>query len=377
MRASNASGSVSQSFKVTVAVAPPATVGTLPDVAYDQNTGVKTVAAAAGFAGEELIFSLTAAPAGVTVAAATGVVSIPTSALLRAATVTVRVSNTAGQASQSFTVTVREQAGSGELPPVPTNALNTAIARPNTVYSNTRDGMTGGALSPWSAVVIAYASLAGQTSADAKVKSQLRSWLSNKGPAAQGNFVAKRDLYAAAAITLAKLTPRIWDDFTTAEVNGLTAIVEGVGVMGASIYSDTYAVAAKPNGDVSNRGGNPNISAAYPALVGVLRAFKGSNAATTGFLDGVDCDTLRAALNTAGVSNMVGTYATSRPAGAPTLAQIENACGDWRSHRASGGRAGPLRRAAHRRDRPLLQQEGLHRIRRERRQRLGRSGRVR
>ena len=106
MRAQNASGAATQSFKVTVAVAAPTAVGTLADVSYTQGSGVRTVATQGAFSGAGLTYALLAAPAGVTINAGSGLVSIPTTALLAAATVTVRAQNASGAATPSFKVTV-------------------------------------------------------------------------------------------------------------------------------------------------------------------------------------------------------------------------------------------------------------------------------
>ena len=110
--ATNSGGSASVSFRVGVAAALPApvAVGTLPAVVWPLGGGLRTVSAQAGFAGAGLAFALTAAPAGATIDAGTGLVGIPTGAALEAAPVTVRATNASGSATQSFTVTVRRVA---------------------------------------------------------------------------------------------------------------------------------------------------------------------------------------------------------------------------------------------------------------------------
>jgi hypothetical protein len=108
--AANSGGSASVAFTVTVAVAAPVAVGTLPDVVYGQGSGTRTVAAAPAFSGAELGYAVTG-PAGVSVDPASGVVSIPTAAPI-SATVTVRASNASGSATQSFRLTVRSMATS-------------------------------------------------------------------------------------------------------------------------------------------------------------------------------------------------------------------------------------------------------------------------
>ena len=107
--ATNSGGSASVGFRVTVAAALPApvAVGTLPAVVWPLGAGARTVSTQAGFAGEGLGYALEAAPAGATIDAGTGLVTIPTGTALEAATVTVRATNAAGSAVQSFAVTVR------------------------------------------------------------------------------------------------------------------------------------------------------------------------------------------------------------------------------------------------------------------------------
>lgn len=106
----NSGGAAESRFAVRVtapAVTAPAALGTIPDLIFDLGTGLQTVSAQAAFAGEGLVFALAAAPAGVTIDAGSGLVSIATDAPLDAALVAVRAENTGGTATQSFGLTVR------------------------------------------------------------------------------------------------------------------------------------------------------------------------------------------------------------------------------------------------------------------------------
>ena len=107
--ATNSGGSAATGFRVTVAAPVPAPValGTLADMVYEQGSGVQTVSAQAGFGGAELAFALDTAPAGVTINPGSGLVAIPTDALVAGATITVQARNAGGAAIQSFRVTVR------------------------------------------------------------------------------------------------------------------------------------------------------------------------------------------------------------------------------------------------------------------------------
>ena len=91
-------------LKVSYA-APTAKAGALTDVSYDQNSGAKTVAAAAAFTGAGLSYAVTGA--GASIDAATGVVTLSTNTLVSASAVTVTASNSGGTATSSFKVTVK------------------------------------------------------------------------------------------------------------------------------------------------------------------------------------------------------------------------------------------------------------------------------
>jgi hypothetical protein len=88
----------------------PALTGNLTPQTVTENTGVQTYDASVGFSGTALVYSLVSPPAGVTINASTGVVSIDTDAtgLLDAEAVTVRATNPGGSAEDSFALTVSD-----------------------------------------------------------------------------------------------------------------------------------------------------------------------------------------------------------------------------------------------------------------------------
>ena len=102
--ASNSGGAAQASFAATVLAAPEA-LGAPDDLAFAVGSGAQAAGVAAFFAGAELVFALKAAPAGVTIDAATGVVTIPTGTALSGAIVA-RASNAVGAAEIAFSVTV-------------------------------------------------------------------------------------------------------------------------------------------------------------------------------------------------------------------------------------------------------------------------------
>lgn len=113
--ASNAAGSASAGFPVTVApaVLPPAATAALPDLGLSAGQGLRTVSAQAAFTGAGLTYDLAAAPAGVTIDRASGLLTIdtgPAEAAGPAAAVTVRAANAAGTAEAGFALTLRPSA---------------------------------------------------------------------------------------------------------------------------------------------------------------------------------------------------------------------------------------------------------------------------
>ena len=105
VRASNAVGAASVKFAVAV-LAVPSAQGAPVAAAFAQGGAAGKIAVAGFFAGDALEFALETAPAGVTVDAATGLVTVPTATALSGAVV-VRASNAVGAASVKFAVSVQ------------------------------------------------------------------------------------------------------------------------------------------------------------------------------------------------------------------------------------------------------------------------------
>lgn len=92
---------------ITAPVAPPTISGSLADVNTTQlAAGTVTANAAGVFVGSGITYTLTTAPAGVTINASTGVVTIARDAVLATSSVVVRGTNAGGFASAGFSVTV-------------------------------------------------------------------------------------------------------------------------------------------------------------------------------------------------------------------------------------------------------------------------------
>lgn len=103
--ATNAGGSVEVvTAGLAVTRTPPQAVAALGDVATYKGASALVLDAARAFSGDGLAYTVSGA--GATVAAATGRVTIPTTAVLAGATVTVTATNSGGQAATSFRATV-------------------------------------------------------------------------------------------------------------------------------------------------------------------------------------------------------------------------------------------------------------------------------
>ena len=79
--------------------------------------------------------------------------------------------------------------------------------------------------------VLAYASFTGNTNTDAKVKAAVRNCLAgNKAPCAASGFSMQHEAGNwAAVVAYAKLTPRIWNDFTSAEKAKIDILMKALG----------------------------------------------------------------------------------------------------------------------------------------------------
>ena len=113
--ATNSGGSATTGFRFSVTVpeepgavlAAPAAVGAIADLRLVQGSGIQNLSAQAYFSGDDLVYDLETAPAGVTIRAGSGLVEIATDAALDAAEVRVRARNAAGTAAQGFKLTVQ------------------------------------------------------------------------------------------------------------------------------------------------------------------------------------------------------------------------------------------------------------------------------
>jgi len=123
VRATNSGGYAEDTFLLDITDAAPVSSGvTLPTQSYPQGSGVRTFDASVGFVGSNIVYDIPTPVTGVSVGAATGIVSTVTTSLLSSTSVGVRATNTGGALTRSFNVAVVAAAGT------PPTLSGTAIA---------------------------------------------------------------------------------------------------------------------------------------------------------------------------------------------------------------------------------------------------------
>ena len=103
----NSGGSAQRSFTITVTDKAPISSGVaFNPLSFTQNSGTKIFAAAVGFTGANIAWSLVSPPGGVTIDAATGDVSIVTTSLISVQNLTIRATNGGGALNRTVSIAV-------------------------------------------------------------------------------------------------------------------------------------------------------------------------------------------------------------------------------------------------------------------------------
>lgn len=225
------------------------------------------------------------------------------------------------------------------LPLAPQAQVKDAIARPLTDFGSYSGAGTNSAYFGSAMVVLATASFSGNTSADARLLQQLRYNIkSGHDPSGAGGYVAQHELRFAVAAALAKLTPRIWKQFTVAEKTKIELCMKGL-VVGAAYTSSINNFEIKKNvSNINNlRGaqmwwkGAPNFRLAPPATMIAGSVFMGSAGAVTAFLNGFDQAAFAAQLKSNGLDNQYATFHSAGSNGSrPTPAQVKQGITNWK-----------------------------------------------
>jgi hypothetical protein len=181
--------------------------------------------------------------------------------------------------------------------------------------------------------VLAYASFTGNTGSDAKVLAAVRNCLAgNKAPCAASGFSMQFEAGNwASVVALAKMTPRLWSQFTTAEKAKIDILMKALAKAAAWSSSDKTSVTRYTLAGVANNypRGNANYQLANPFMLSIMIAYLGSVSAVDGFLRNTSAASIASELQAQGMSNTLWAWKSPRPANAPSYGTIDASCTGW------------------------------------------------
>jgi hypothetical protein len=223
------------------------------------------------------------------------------------------------------------------------DAINAALS---SYHRNTSTGDIWCTPCDGAPVMLAAAAYTGNMSVDARLLQQMRFLLGNgNDPFATGGYAANDERNATAMFAIAKRTPRIWNQLTSAEVRNVDLIME------ATLVADVYATADKTNATAppvtfdgstnSNRDWNPNYREGMIGAVLVGTEYFGGQAPTEALLAAYDHAAFTKELEANGLSNAYWTYDTyqSNPsAGAPSPQTVQQGIVGYSMHGITLGR---------------------------------------
>ncbi|MES2661507.1 MAG: lyase [Verrucomicrobiota bacterium] len=217
-----------------------------------------------------------------------------------------------------------------------TRSINIPLIDYGREYNN--GAFTYGSWYGGASVVLAVASFSGNTSADARLLQQLRfSSTGGNEICANGGYPAQHELHVTGMFAIAKQTPRIWSQLTTAEKSRIDLIMKASLVSCAFTTSDynPYISGSASGGQRTldadynvGRDWNPNYREGMLGSVLVGMVYFGGPAATQAILDGYSHAQFVTQLGDNGLVNARQTFnwkAANSTSTAPTGTQIENA----------------------------------------------------
>ena len=229
-----------------------------------------------------------------------------------------------------------------------TTAINAAIAAPMILYKKSFSGgaYTNGAYFGGASVTLAVASFAGTTSSDARLLQQIRTSITGGNePCANGGYPAQHERHVTGMFAIAKQTPRIWNQLTTAEKAKIDLVMKAAFVASAFTTADSnpyilagtqqYSLDADSNLD---RNWNPNYREGMLGGVLVGMVYFGGPTAAAAVLDSYNHTQFVAELNANGLSNahLTFNWKVANPSStAPTGTMIQNGIKNYRSHGSS------------------------------------------
>lgn len=222
-------------------------------------------------------------------------------------------SATSAAPAQAAAISILEPIHSAQikLPPVPQKTVEAAIAvrlmhfnRGFSGGAHTDSGDNGG-----SPMVLALAAWQGNASADARFLEQIRSGViaAKSSPSANGGYPAQHELQVYDALAVARMTPRLWNQFTPDEKAKIALVMKAALVGSAFTTSDISGGVKKPvgiDGNTNfNRGWNPNYREGMFGALIATSAFFGGPAEANRILDSYDHAAFVAQLKAAGLTN--------------------------------------------------------------------------
>lgn len=204
------------------------------------------------------------------------------------------------------------------LPAPPRASVEAALAAPLTRYNrhikggaHTNMGASGGA-----PVVLGLAAFSGETRADARLLEQARHVLRGENAiSANGGYPAQHERNVTAMFALARLTPRVWKQFTPDETAKIDLVMQAALVASAFTTSDTnpYVLGKTSqhalDGDANlNRDWNPNYREGMIGMMVVARVYFGGTDKVSALLDGYEHDAFVARLAAQGLTNIHETF---------------------------------------------------------------------
>lgn len=231
----------------------------------------------------------------------------------------------------------------GVMPMLSQTKLNLALAKADGYYpANLSAGASPTITSGDFPAAIVLAAFQGNTTADAKTLSFLRKCLTaGNNPWCAGGYPMQHEVKFAMAAAFAKLTSRIWSQLTAAEKSKIDLLMRAESVAAAYTSNATSNfIAAGTRPGRSLRGIEAywyseatNFTTAMPAMMICCRAYFGSAAAVTDYLNtGYVKSTLAASLQAQGLDNAYFSHQIDGPAGfyaRPTTAQVEAGVKNW------------------------------------------------
>lgn len=236
------------------------------------------------------------------------------------------------------------QPPSGWIDPT-TAMLADATGRSKETFNSSDTSTNAGGFCGSSFGVIAYAAFAGNSSLDSTVIACINAALpGNKCPACNSGFSMQFETNNwFLGVTLAKLTPRIWNTLPAATVATIDVLFEAEAIAAAWASSDTRKANAQKT-DTANwkskttrldgggnnyTWGNINYKMAPPYLLSLYGIYLGDPQLVKTFLNGGNFSSVITAVQNKSLTNPGNGSFTSSRTGKPSVTEVNTSCNNW------------------------------------------------